>query len=125
METETETAPVAKPARNHLPDRNKYRLTQWVDQNRDTVLKHSDAETAEAAQLELGFTITRANIAGVLDALEIARPPKVSATPLSPEDLNLKIMACGRTLKALAVASGWPAIADSITKELGLGTEPL
>jgi hypothetical protein len=72
--------------KNVLTNSNTYRLTKWVDENKEVNMGKTKHEIAELAQTALGFTVTGSNVYGACGVLGIRvgvragsnKPPRAS-----------------------------------------------
>ena len=59
------------PAKNILDAAKQYKLTKWLDTNKDTFKNMTQAQIAALAAENLGFNVTVANIYGACNAIGI------------------------------------------------------
>jgi len=63
--------PISSHTKNNLDKAKSYKLTSWIDTNKEQLDKLTQPKIAEMAEKTLGFPVTAANIYGASNALGI------------------------------------------------------
>ena len=63
--------PISSHKKNNLDKSNSYKLTRWIDINKEQLDKLTQFQIATMAEKTLGFSVTAANIYGASNALGI------------------------------------------------------
>ena len=69
--TTTNRKSISSHTKNSLDKAKSYRLTSWIDTNKETLEKLTQPKIADLATSALGFTVTVGNIFGASNALGI------------------------------------------------------
>jgi len=79
------------PVKNILDAAKQYKLTKWLDTNKETFKDMTQAQIAVLAAENLGFTVTVANVYGACNAIGIKLGQRIARAhngAAVPKDIN-------------------------------------
>jgi hypothetical protein len=105
LPVELPPAPAATSTKNVLGSRHLIKLADWCRENRPACEKETNPKLATIATAVLGFTVTGANIANALEALDIPKWKPEEEKPLEEQFIVIR-GTMQNVLDTLALLSG-------------------